>query len=105
MTAGKVYSPGDVIIAYQKVAQTEEGQVMLHDLVRNFGFAQSSIAVVANFDPVKMQVIEGQRSVVAYIGAKIESSPAVAEAAGTTVTEDVDPNDDRFETDDDADLW
>lgn len=78
-------SPANIIIAYQKVAQTEEGQIMLQDLVQRFGSSRSTTFVAG--DPYATAYNEGLRSVCVHIGAQIDADPGQAELAGRVDSE------------------
>ena len=68
-------TPGDLSRIYKSFAMSEDGQVILADLMRRFAYVNKSTSTVANYDPNQMLVLEGQRSVVVYIGHMIETDP------------------------------
>ncbi len=102
---GRVYTPADVVIAYKNVAATQDGQVVLHDLVRKFAYAQQSMFKLANQDMNAVLHMEGQRSVVVYIGVMIETDPTMVEQAGTTVHDEITDDEPTLGDDDISDLW
>lgn len=70
-------SKSDVVLAYQSALSTQEGQIVLADLMRRFGFTTWSTFVEG--DPNKTSWQEGQRSVLVHIGRMLEADPAEAE--------------------------
>ncbi len=67
-------SPVDTCIAYKVVAATQEGQIVIADLMRRFGFARFTTFVSG--DPDRTTLNEGQRTVVIHIGRMIDADPA-----------------------------
>ena len=67
-------SQADICIAYKQVAATQEGQVVLADLTRKFGFTRFSTFVPG--DPYHSQLNEGARTVVVHIGRMIAADPS-----------------------------
>lgn len=65
--------------AYKSVASTPEGDTMIRDLVRKFGYSRQSTIDV---DPLRMAWKEGGRSVCVHIGRMLDLE--TAEAADTT---------------------
>ena len=65
-------SPYDVCIAYKTVFGTQEGQIVMMDLLRNFGYNRNT-----TFDPNPgaMAYKEGQRTVLIKIGRQIDLDP------------------------------
>lgn len=66
----RTVSPHDVMIAYKQMAATPDGEVVLADLVRKFGYARNSTFNPG--DPYSTVMCEGQRSVVVHIGRQVE---------------------------------
>lgn len=66
----KEISLQDIAHAYQHVAGTPEGQIMIQDLVRRFGYARSS---TIDADPMRMAWKEGGRAVCVHIGRMIDA--------------------------------
>ncbi len=67
-------SPVDTCIAYKVVAATQEGQIVIADLMRRFGFSRYTTFVPG--DPDRSTLNEGQRTVVIHIGRQIDADPA-----------------------------
>jgi len=67
----------DVILAYKSVAATDEGRIVIADLVRKFGFSRTSTFVPG--DPHRTSLNEGQRSVMVHFGVMIDADPAAVE--------------------------
>ncbi len=70
-------SPVDTCIAYKVMAATQEGQIVIADLMRRFGF--SRITTFAPGDPEMTAWREGGRVVVIHIGRMIDADPAAFE--------------------------
>lgn len=70
-------SPVDTCIAYKAVAMTQEGQIMVADLMRRFGFSRYSTHVPG--DPELSRMNEGSRLVIVHIGRQIDADPAAFE--------------------------
>ena len=70
----------DIVEAYQEVARSEAGQIMLADMQRRFGF---STGPMFTGDANLCIHRDGQRSVLAHIGRILESDPE-AYRKGTT---------------------
>ena len=70
-------SPVDTCIAYKVMAATQEGQIVIADLMRRFGFSRFTTFV--HGDPDKSTLNEGQRTVVIHIGRMIDADPAAFE--------------------------
>ncbi len=90
MTQETVVSPADIVIAYKAMAATQEGQIVLQDLINKFGYARGSMYNPHEQHPqIAMTIAEGQRTVCVYIGNMIDSDPAMVENAGRSImTED-----------------
>lgn len=67
-------TPVDTCIAYKVVAATQEGQIMIADLMRRFGFARHTTLVPG--DPETTAFHEGGRVVIIHIGRQIDADPA-----------------------------
>ncbi len=67
-------SPVDTCIAYKVVAATQEGQIVIADLMRRFGFSRNTTYVPG--DPDMTVWREGQRTVIIHIGRMIDADPA-----------------------------
>jgi hypothetical protein len=65
--------------AYKAVSRTPEGELVLQDLVKRFGWTRQSTIDV---DPLKMAWKEGTRAVVVHIGRMIDAD--IHDAADTT---------------------
>jgi hypothetical protein len=76
-TGPKEVTPGDVARAYHAVAQTEDGAIMIADLVRRFGFARRSTFVEGDSHATARN--EGQRTVLQHIGFMQDVDPAAYE--------------------------
>jgi hypothetical protein len=59
----------EISAAYKQVAATREGQIVIQDLVRKYGFSRST---TLNTDPLRMAWNEGGRSVCVHIGRMID---------------------------------
>lgn len=70
-------SPAKLIEAYQLLAQTESGQIVINDLLRRFGYTRNT---TFQENTATMAYCEGQRSVVIYIGRMLDADPAAQEA-------------------------
>jgi len=68
----KVVSPLDVCLAYKTVFGTQEGQIVLTDMVRRFGYTRNT---TLDSDPNLMVHREGQRSVMVHIGRELDRDP------------------------------
>ena len=79
----------DVMTAYKQVAATQEGQIVLMDLMRRFAFTRSSTHHVAGGDPNRMNFLEGQRSVIIHIGNQIEGSISETAQAGQPIHDEI----------------
>lgn len=73
-------NPVNVSEAYRIVAATPEGQIMLRDLVRRFGYASRSTVVPG--DPQMSAWKEGQRTVMVHFSRMIDGE--AGELEGTT---------------------
>ena len=73
----KVVTPYDTIIAYQQVWQTDEGRIVLADLMRHFSWNTRSTYQGDGTENCIHR--EGQRSVLVHIGNQMEADPALAE--------------------------
>lgn len=72
----------DVVLAYKKVFSTQEGAIVIADLMRHFGYTMNS-----TFDPAAPHTQpfkEGQRVVLIHIGRRIDADPASLEATEKT---------------------
>ena len=67
-------SPVDTCIAYKVVAATSEGQIVIADLMRRFGFSRFSTYVPG--EPELSRMNEGSRLVIVHIGRQIDADPA-----------------------------
>ncbi len=67
-------SPVDTCIAYKVVAATQEGQIMIADLMRRFGFSRCTTLVPGDSEMTAFQ--EGHRVVIIHIGRQIDADPA-----------------------------
>ncbi len=74
-------SPVDTCIAYKVVCATQEGQIMIADLMHRFGFSRHS---TFDADPYRTTLNEGQRTVVMHIGRMIDADPAAFEDQNIT---------------------
>ena len=72
--------PTNVVEAYRIVAGTPEGNIMLRDLVRRFGYGSRSTIVPG--DPHMSAWKEGQRSVMVHFSRRIDGEAGDME--GTT---------------------
>ncbi len=70
-------SPVDTCIAYKVMAATQEGQIVIADLMRRFGFSRGTTFVPGEPDMIAWR--EGQRTVVIHIGRMIDADPAAFE--------------------------
>lgn len=61
----------EIVHAYQHVAATPEGQIVIQDLVRRFGYSRSS---TIDADPMRMAWKEGGRAVCVHIGRFIDAN-------------------------------
>lgn len=59
----------EVATAYKQVAGTREGQIVIQDLVRKYGFSRTT---TLNADPLRMAWNEGGRAVCVHIGRMID---------------------------------
>lgn len=73
-------NPVNVMEAYKIVAATPEGQIMLRDLVRRFGYGSRSTIVPG--DPQMTAWKEGQRSVMVHLSRVLDGE--AGELEGTT---------------------
>lgn len=71
-------SPLDVCIAYKQVFSAQEGQIVMADLLRHFGFSRNS---TFNVNPGSMAYNEGQRSVLIHVGRMLDADPTELEEA------------------------
>ncbi len=67
-------SPVDTCIAYKVVAATQEGQIVIADLMQRFGFSRCTTLVPG--DPETTAFHEGGRVVIIHIGRQIDADPA-----------------------------
>lgn len=65
-----------VCVSYKAVAATQEGQIVIRDLVRRFGYARGS---TFHPDPAIHARNEGQRTVLVYIGQMLDAQPSEIE--------------------------
>lgn len=70
----RVVGPADIMMAYKQVAALPEGQIVIDDLLRRFGFTRTSTYV--HGDAIATTFREGQRTVLVHIGRMIEGDPA-----------------------------
>lgn len=68
----KAVSPLDVCLAYKTAFGTQEGQIVLMDMVRRFGYTRDT---TLDRDPHIMASREGQRSVMVHIGRELDRDP------------------------------
>lgn len=73
-----VVTPADVCIAYKQVFGTQEGMIVLADLMRRFAFNRNS--TFDGRDVNLMLTREGARQVLIHIGIQIDLDPASLEA-------------------------
>jgi hypothetical protein len=66
----KEISLSDIASAYQYIAGMPEGQIVIQDLVRRFGFTRTT---TIDADPMRMAYKEGGRAVCVHIGRMIDS--------------------------------
>lgn len=73
----KEISPYDVAVAYKQVFATQEGQIVMADLLRYFGYTRNS-----TFDPNPgaMAYKEGQRAVLIHVGRQLDLNLAELDA-------------------------
>lgn len=71
-------SRADTILAYKSVFATQDGQIVLADLMRHFGYTNHSTFSEGG-DVNQTLVREGQRTVLIHIGRRINSDPAINE--------------------------
>lgn len=64
------------ILAYHRVFQGEEGQVVLDDLKRSFGTELQMFSSAQDFNPIPAAIRDGQRGVVLHIEAMLRRQPA-----------------------------
>jgi hypothetical protein len=70
-------TPARRIEAYQHMAETEDGQIVIQDLLRLFGYTRNTTFT----DTLEgMAFREGQRSVVVHIGRMLDADAAAQEA-------------------------
>lgn len=72
-----------IVAAYQTVASTDEGRIMLADLEARFGFTTRSMFDRDDMTGLRLAFREGSRSVLAHMGRMIETAPDGAERAET----------------------
>lgn len=72
----EVISLADKVAAYQQVAATREGQIVIQDLVNKFGFSRTTLL---NADPMRMAWNEGGRAVCVHIGRMVDTDLAAIE--------------------------
>ena len=75
-TGPRQVSPGDVARAYAAVFSTEDGMVVVGDLVRRFGFTRRSTFVLDDPSGRAQARNEGQREVLLHIGFMQDVDPA-----------------------------
>lgn len=80
--AARVVTPGDVARAYKTTFSSEDGQVVLQDLVRRFGYTRSSTLSPGQPDVTARN--EGQRTVLQHVGFLLDVDPAEYERANQT---------------------
>lgn len=67
-------SLADKVTAYQMVAATREGQIVIQDLVNKFGYSRQS---TIDADPLRMAWKEGGRAVCVHIGRMLDMTTDV----------------------------
>jgi len=72
-------SPGDLCRAYRALAASEDGAIVLADLVRRFGFTRRSTFEQDDPQGRKQAFNEGQRAVLTHIGYMQDVDPAAYE--------------------------
>ena len=77
--APREVTPGDVARAYQAVFASEDGTIVVADLLRRFGYARRSTLDENRPDPLLMAKAEGQRTVLQHIGYMQDVDPAAYE--------------------------
>lgn len=68
-------SPGEVAAAYQMAFTTQEGQIVLHDLLRRFGYTRRSMFQPGATRPEDLAFAEGGRSVLTHVGLMLDVDP------------------------------
>lgn len=73
----------DVVLAYHTVFGSQEGKIVLADLMRHFGYTlQSTMPADGNLNVMARN--EGSRVVLIHIGRRLETDPASVEATQKT---------------------
>lgn len=80
LKVGKV----DVILAYRNVFHSQEGQIVLADLMRYFSWNMGPMLDLARPDALVLAHRDGQRTVLTHIGRRLEIDPASVEATEET---------------------
>lgn len=88
MSDEKVVGPREIAEAYSLLAASEEGQIVIHDLARRFGYTRGGLFQQNECDGGRgLAFREGQREVIAYIGKMIDVDPAEYAAAHSQESE------------------
>lgn len=82
-------SKARLIMAYKNWAMSEEGQIILADIVRHFGYPRGPMFDITKPCPYTVTFRDGQRSVAAYIGKMIDADPYAVEKEGQPIHDDV----------------
>lgn len=72
---------GELILAYKRVFGSQDGRIVLADLMRHFGFTMQS---TFSENHATMARNEGSRGVLIHIGRRLEADPASVEATEKT---------------------
>lgn len=78
-------------MAYQQTFGSPEGQMVVADLLRRFGYARQPTVPPhsgAPIDPYRALYCEGQRSVLVHVGLMLDSDPLQVKEAYDRVGED-----------------
>lgn len=73
-----VVTPADLIAAYRETFSTSAGQIVIKDLMRKFGFTLRPTRKPGETND-DMNMNEGSRRVLIYIGVSMEMDPNLAE--------------------------
>lgn len=76
-------SAADVVIAYRTVFGSQEGAIVLADLMRFFAWNMQSMWS-EKLPPEHIHIREGGRAVLVHIGRRMETDPASVEATDKT---------------------
>jgi len=67
-----------VVNAYQQMARTEDGQIVISDLMSRFGFTRKAMYSPGD-DTASLAFKEGQRSVLIHLGIMLDVDPQQVE--------------------------